>query len=511
MSGERSTEAIEDYHFSTLHDADPTRPELLRRFRRMDPGNRPRAFKAYPEAPRRGLPPGLLASSPTATEVLSGARGQARPLDEALLATLLFLGGGVVRQATDLDGNKVWFRAAMSAGNLHPVDLYVVGGAAGGVSYYDPLAHELVEVRAAAGASGASDRATVVLSGVAFRTCWKYGERGWRHVFWDAGTMLANLLAAADAYGVDVSVSTAFDDHEVSALLGLDPEWEFPVALVHLGPGVDPLPGSLDLRPPAPSLLVAPSPVAFPLIDAALEASRLDAAEVRSWLEAAHDASPRWATGREELSPPRTTSDEPLEQVILRRGSTRRFRAETAAGELLSWVLAAATRRAPIDADAAVCLRHALNVHDVAGVGVGAYTLGADGELAPQAARDLGRAGYEPDALRAVSEHLCLNQPRGGAAAWTIFHCTDLPWLLDTLGPRGYRLANLEAGLVSGRIALAATALGGGATALTFYDQAVSETFGLPVAPLLATAVGPAASRPRRGGTPGHPVELVFG
>jgi hypothetical protein len=37
----------------------------------------------------------------------------------------------------------------------------------------------------------------VVITGVPWRTGWRYRERGYRHVYWDAGTMLAQLLAAA--------------------------------------------------------------------------------------------------------------------------------------------------------------------------------------------------------------------------------------------------------------------------------------------------------------------------
>ena len=41
----------------------------------------------------------------------------------------------------------------------------------------------------------------VVVTGVPWRTGWRYRERGFRHVYWDAGTMLSQLLAAADSAG----------------------------------------------------------------------------------------------------------------------------------------------------------------------------------------------------------------------------------------------------------------------------------------------------------------------
>ena len=35
---------------------------------------------------------------------------------------------------------------------------------------------------------------TLVLTAIAWRNTWKYRARAYRHFFWDAGTLLANLL-----------------------------------------------------------------------------------------------------------------------------------------------------------------------------------------------------------------------------------------------------------------------------------------------------------------------------
>jgi nitroreductase len=39
----------------------------------------------------------------------------------------------------------------------------------------------------------------LMLTGIPWRTTWKYRERGYRHLFWDAGAIVANLLAVAAA------------------------------------------------------------------------------------------------------------------------------------------------------------------------------------------------------------------------------------------------------------------------------------------------------------------------
>ena len=64
----------------------------------------------------------------------------------------------------------------------------------------------------------ASDDMTLVRTGIPFRTGWKYRERGWRHLRWDAGATLANLLAAAHAHSVPAQVLMGFPDSAVAAL-----------------------------------------------------------------------------------------------------------------------------------------------------------------------------------------------------------------------------------------------------------------------------------------------------
>jgi hypothetical protein len=89
-----------------------------------------------------------------------------------------------------------------------------------------------------------------------------------------------------------------------------------------------------------------------------------------------------------------------------------------------------------------------------------------------------------------------------------VFHSALLDPLLDNLGSRGYRAAQLEAGIVSGRLALSAFALDLGATGLTFFDDLVSVYFQTASAPMLATAVGVSDTPPAPAGRPGQPAAL---
>src|SRR5207244_1811051 len=97
------------------------------------------------------------------------------------------------------------------------------------------------------------------------------------------------------------------------------------------------------------------------------------------------------------------------------------------------------------------------------GTAPGAYRLAPDGTL------ELSRGGSVRDEVA----HLCLDQALGGDSAYTVFHCATLDPLLTALGSRGYRAAQLEAGIVAGRLHLAAYALDVGASGLTFYDDEV--------------------------------------
>ena len=482
-------------HRSTIHGEPPLAPERLLHFRPLDESNRPAPLKTYPGVELVPLPRELRGSSLPAADVLSGLRGEAEPLDEALLGTLLFLSAGVTRVARTIDGEPIWFRAAMSAGNLHPVEVYVVGD---DVHHYAPLEHALVPLRR--GVRAATGVAVgLVLTGIPFRTCWKYGERGWRHLWWDAGTLLANLLAVADAHGVPVEVRTGFVDAAVAELVGVDGIDEVPLAVVRLGDGEIRLPPPRTLPPvAAPAAPVASRVLRFPLVAEAHAATTLDPSDVDRWrAEARSLASPTAAA----VDPPLGADpDDRIERVIRRRGSTRVFRPEQAPLALLDWALPAAARGVPFDlTSSGTLVEHLVNVQDVDGAEAGGYRYAASGGFE-------GRTSID-DARRA-GRRLCLDQPLAGDAAYTVFQAARLDPLLEAWGGRPYRVAQLEAGIVAGRLALNAVALGAGATGLTFYDNLVSRYFRTTAAPLLATAVGLPATSPAPSGTPGRPAEL---
>lgn len=504
-------------HALTRHGSPVDRSQLVA-FRSLDPTNRPAPFKRYPDRPIVPLPTDLESAGEAAAAALSGpARHDATTLDARVLSRLLFFTAGVTRVSHPAGGgDPTWFRAAMSAGNLHPVEVYVVCANLGeiptGVHHFAPLEMGLTTLRegdhrgalAAATAAPAVSTApcSLVLTGIPFRTEWKYGERGYRHLFWDAGAMLGNLLGLADAHNLPARVHVGFVDRAVAELVGVDSVEELVLAVVTIGlgdPGAPAPPAAETVTPFAVTTApVAPQPIHFPLVQQAHDDGALgDAGAVEAWRGVAASLG---QPAPDELDTPARAGSDMLEDVILQRGSTRLMRHDPVAGTLLIWGVATAARPVPGDftGDGHSLVEHFLAVHAVEGIEPGTYRW-RDGLLEPR------RAGEYRD----ITARLCLDQPLGGDAAFTAFHSCDLDTVLATLGSRGYRAAQLEAGIAAERLALAAFTLGYGATGLTFYDHLVSEVFDTHAQCLLVTAVGVPAYRNRAGGSPGAPAELA--
>ena len=106
--------------------------------------------------------------------------------------------------------------AAGSAGGRFPLEVYVAVPEGSeqlppGVHWYHPEEHALIGI-APPPSTGAP---AIVVTGVPWRTGWRYRERGYRHTYWDSGTMLSQLLAAADSAGLAASLYSRFPDRAV--------------------------------------------------------------------------------------------------------------------------------------------------------------------------------------------------------------------------------------------------------------------------------------------------------
>ena len=460
----------------------------------LDWPNQPQPFKRYLGLEAIPLPtdlpmtrmPALLALSPP------GETAMTTPVPTLHdVAYVLFYAAGVTKRRFYPGHGEMLFRAAACTGALYHIDLYLsvadIPGLQAGLYHFDPRDFALRQLRQgdyrrvlveASGDDPALQEAPVIVIGsdTFWRNAWKYRARAYRHSFWDAGTILANLLAAAHARTLPDHLTLGFADAPVNALLDVDTDREVALFLVGLGTGAT-LPAA---APPVEPLHLEVAPLSpeeldYPAMRIMHAASSLESPEeAAEWRGAAPETPFPPVTG--ELFPlcPDTIDTLPsaaLEDVIRRRGSTRRFSHQPLSLVQLSNMLVPATQ--PIPADCLAASGRRLNdlyliVNAVAGLPSGAYVFHPQS----QALELLGAGDF-----RRQAGELALGQELAADASVAVFCLCDVLALLERFGNRGYRVAQLEGGILGGRMYLAAYAQGFGATGLTFFDDDVTAFF----------------------------------
>src|SRR5437773_115554 len=305
-----------------------------------------------------------------------------------------------------------------------------------------------------------------------------------RLLYFSAGVLRRKTYAGGEIYFRAAACTGALYHIDLYLISGPLPDLE--AAVYHFGPHDFPL-RRLRAGDHRPAVVAAPPPPPAPpapplgLTTLPLSAREVDYPAIRR----AHAASslttakkvPAW---RGPLAPPAFTppggptvplapsvaTAEPVETVILRRGSTRTFAREPIGLAELSTFLRASTRGIPGDWAARPDLY--LIVHAVDGLDPGTYVLDREGEkLALLQAGD----------FRREAGHLVLGQALPAEAAACVYWLVDLKPVFERYGNRGYRAAQLEAAIEGGKSYLAAYALRLGATGLTFFDDDVTRFF----------------------------------
>jgi SagB-type dehydrogenase family enzyme len=472
-----------DYHNQTKHS-----PESIRRNPHfLDWANRPLLFKIYPDLQPIPLPQDLPQSGVAALSAIASPgipeRNAAPTLAE--IASLLFFAAGITRRRGD-----ILFRAAACTGALYETELYLVcgplDGLDAGVYHFNPGDFSLRRLRQGdlrgIDPAMAHAPATLIATGTYWRNAWKYRARTYRHFGWDNGTITANLLAIAAAQGLPATLHCGFIDDDINRLLGLDTYREVALTLFTIGHTAD--------AAPAPAAIPELRLDTVPLSDHEVDYPAMRAVHAASsftWLEVVAGGAGGFARrAQDDAGLPADT----IEQVILRRGSSRRFTQAPIAATDLSTILDRATRG--IAADFPPMNDIYLIVNAVDGLQPGSYFYDA-------AARRLEL--LESGGFRECAAHLALDQQLAGDAAAAVFFLADLKHWLERLGDRAYRAAHLEAGILGGKMYLAAYALRLGATGLTFYDDEVVQFFSPHAAgksAIFMTALGHPAKRTLR-------------
>jgi SagB-type dehydrogenase family enzyme len=438
------------------------------------------------------------------------------------LAEILFFSAGITRK---FGTNSVtyYMRAASATGALYPIELYVICTKLApdleeGVYHFNPAEFSLIQIRkgdhrhylAAAMAEPAKvldSPVNLVFTSLAWRNAWKYQARSYRHWFWDSGVIVANFLATTEAAGYKADLNMGFVDDKINRLLCLEQLKEASIAVANIRgtkntkhPPEDLVPhekeeeflGKEFPETPVPKIRpLSESETSYPEIWTIHDASSLfSVQESREWINGIKSEGKESQArmnihygSSESLgvinSVPIFTSQHDrlrksipsLAEVVLKRGSTRRFANTSIPLSVLSTVLTSSTRSIPLDFFRIVdtsLIDIYLICNNVEGIPAGGYFFDRRRNTL-----DLVKLKVS----REMSGYLCLGQSLFSQASAVLFLMTSLQKVLGALGNRGYRASQFEAGIIAGKIYLAAYAQGIGASGSTFFDDAVTEFF----------------------------------
>jgi hypothetical protein len=321
---------------------------------------------------------------------------------------------------------------------------------------------------------------TIILTSMAWRNAWKYQARSYRHWFWDSGVIIANLIATASSFGLNTKLITGYIDKFVNELLCLEENKEASIVLAPIGIGLSEQEPTKIQHPGRFVPDIVPisqgKEVEYDEIWKLHDASSLNSTdEVRQWVHSTklmqevkgiEEDSVKLSSKQIEPIP---SNSQQLSEVILLRGSTRKFSREPITFGQLSNILYSISGSTPSDFGEKKSLIDIYFIaNDVTNIQKGAYFFNRkDNSI------DLLKANIRRD----MSGYLCLEQSLFSDASAVFYIMSNIKLILDKLGNRGYRLCQFESGILAGRIYLSAYNQKIGASGSTFYDDAVSDFF----------------------------------
>jgi SagB-type dehydrogenase family enzyme len=461
----------------------------------------PPKFKGYLGLPRRPLPSGLpSALGPIDTAFTPAA--SAGPLD---LGSLLYYGYGFSR--VDVGPLKGWpyHRTVPSARCFYPTELYVVLPG-DGVYHYDQLHHALVRLRtgdhldvlaAATGSDLAGAQAVAVLTSHFWKTAFRYRHYAYRLCTQEAGMVAGNLMMVASALGRTAHLHLQFLDDVVDRLLGVTSGEERTVAVLPIYAAGRPGPRRLDAGPVAgfPAIDVAHHDVEKD-ISLAEDTYRVDAASVLGHTDeivAGRVATP-WPGDAPVLPLPARMPD--LAGALRRRhsgGTLFRPVERPLATDELGLLTRFVTEAYPSDLGDTPLGTAYYVVQNVDGVEPGVYR----GE-----GRGLRRVGELPDRLDpSIIGPPVMDVPAVNVLCYLVTDREETArW-----GNRGYRIANIDAGVTAQRLAVLAGASGIAARPVNGYQTvAIQKLLGTALTPMFQIGLG------RRSSSAQYEMPIVF-
>ncbi|MCS7462064.1 SagB family peptide dehydrogenase [Paenibacillus doosanensis] len=516
----------------------------------------PLAFKLY-----RGLPVFPLAADIPLAIAAEGANAPGRRIGLRSLGHLLWYAYGLTELSHSVQSSfssgtdlfQMYRRFAPSGGALYPSELYVylkLDTLPAGVYHYDAAHHRLVLLREgdcdaflqrALGERFERSRCcgAAFVSAMFWKNFFKYDSFAYRLQGLDAGTMIGQLLEAAERFGVATAVHFQFADRAIHHLLGLSELEESVYAVVALSDAPAPCPPCLGTEPEerggsdrsgrserqsedgrsaeawyrelppvshehyVRSKRIKPYPLLLEMNEASMLASvsapaleafarppaarrKLPGIEGVVRLPAAERLAYDWAAAsRRRFSP---DTDFALGPVSL--GQLSALLRETAASLRCRCDLDGGVLQEQPRLSLYVCLHHVEGIED------GAYVYDIP-EHALVAVREGDLRLWLQIGMNSDNVNL-LQVP-------LVFHVAgDRNHYTQELGYRGYRIQQMEAGMLVQRLLLAASALGLGGHPLLDYDARLcDELYRLPaegLTSLIQVPIGPYRPCPKLAG-----------
>ncbi|WP_372680397.1 SagB/ThcOx family dehydrogenase [Desulfosarcina sp.] len=493
-----------DYHRITSYRRHRLTPHTL------DWAHQPMPVKRYPGLPRVPLDRRAKLPAIDYFDLMNRCLGTEsnclEPLDRQVISTAFRLTHDITARAVQA-GTPFYYRSVASAGALYPFEIYLAAhhldGIDPGVYHYDLFDFCLTTLRHGwvpeIPPVDHTVSATFYITGLFFRSAWKYRNRAYRYVLLDAGHQLENLRLALGALDLCCSIHLDFDDEAAATLLGLDPQREVCLACVHLHKGSTVAKKSGEANPLKPlsadilkASRVSGQEVAYGEILSIHRSGNGLSSPFAGTLPAQHVLA-KQPSSWIDIDAPDHPGPADYARVLQQRRSRRNFIESseplggfTAFLDLMVRHMGAASRMP-------TACRSAISLGFLVGAGMpippGYYLLDPD-------AKRLGRVsdGRLTESMAAA----CLDQMWLKHAALHLLFMTDLAALDRRWGPRGYRYAMIEAGRIGQQAYLAATASGWGACGIgAIYDREAADLLGLAAdgALLYLVGVGPVKTR----------------
>jgi SagB-type dehydrogenase family enzyme len=224
-------------------------------------------FKEIADAPSLTLPPPVELKSGLSDAIrrrLSCRRFSADSVSLEAAATILFSAYGNTGVAP-FAGTEMITRPVPSGGGLYPLELYLivrnVADLPAGIYHYNAFAHLLERIRDKEVPANllselfmqqpyvAQSGFILVLTAVFDRSLWKYEDRGYRYLLFEAGHTAQNANLAAAGLGLGSLNLGGFYDVDLLTLLQLNGDEEAPLYAVAIGQPEPGLPDDLRIPP----------------------------------------------------------------------------------------------------------------------------------------------------------------------------------------------------------------------------------------------------------------------